>query len=569
MVSPSRPSEANRWSEDCPVCQKALGRPPGLWLELGHPVNDRYPWRFGGFDGSGAVEVSTDPPFDPANRQYLFRLCGSGHIFEVVGKAGTQVDYYNVVAAVGPVAAGKTYLLTRAFEQLLTAAGPLRRARPGQPRATFTKIESSWVETDSLERRKNDYLRTYRSGELIGSTRRFDDNPLADILGKVSPDLTQAIARLLGGPHGVAALAARQPMVIRTRINDLRTWTGVADLSGELFGSASGPARDQPPDMSRYDGLVWVVDPLLSVEAFDRFAGDALPAGSTHGSLRMDPVRNPDATDARRERGGDQSDLVSRFMRENGRFHQSRGSRSFLMVAVSKCDLVHKVLEHRRLDQLVPRAGRGTEMRAGVVRYLHYLNNMPTETRQTQRALTHGEPRQLLDYLHARGSLDDRVIATRLDQVAAALVDHYSDAGAFWNLVEVGDEDTVHVPARGLVASGRPVRVPSIDEHLEESLEVEGADVLRMRDLVMSALGCGVLYGLGFADELEGLLNAPEREVRFFLCSSLGAVPVMARPKADDGGLRVSASEGHFASLHDRSAALTQLFLSILRRARR
>jgi hypothetical protein len=153
-----------------------------------------------------------------------------------------------------------------------------------------------------------------------------------------------------------------------------------------------------------------------------------------------------------------------------------------------------------------------------------------------------------------------------LAQYASALLHRFSYHEHWWNLVHGGGAVDVPVPEGSHSAVQPPgmVTVPSLDEHIASALNPGGAGVLRTRDLVMSALGCGVAYGLGFESRVESMLNQRWRDVRFFLCSPLGEVPV--RVDGSTNLIEPLEPAATFPDLDERSAALSQLLLCLLRR---
>jgi len=90
----------------------------------------------------------------------------------------------------------------------------------------------------------------------------------------------------------------------------------------------------------------------------------------------------------------------------------------------------------------------------------------------------------------------------------------------------------------------------------------------------MSALGCGVAYGLGHEDALYKILREDWQSLRFFLCYPLGTVPTSTRSReyiADLFSSRKGIADllpldraNMFLELRDRSAALVQLLLSTM-----
>src|SRR5204862_5050051 len=97
-----------------------------------------------------------------------------------------------------------------------------------------------------------------------------------------------------------------------------------------------------------------------------------------------------------------------------------------------------------------------------------------------------------------------------------------------WDLVHGGAGTKIEVPEGepSQILHAVEIAVPSLDEHVARSLVPGEGGVLRTRDLIMSALGCGITYGLGFGQTMDLLLRQEWRELRFFVCSTLVEVPV-------------------------------------------
>src|SRR5262249_28377431 len=106
------------------------------------------------------------------------------------------------------------------------------------------------------------------------------------------------------------------------------------------------------------------------------------------------------------------------------------------------------------------------------------------------------------------------------------------------------------------------VDVPSLGQHIERSFAPGTTGPVLVRDLLLSALGSGIVCGLGYADIVRAILREPWRELRFFLCSAYRTVPVCI----DEHRLAPLDGRSGFAQADEPSAALTQLLLSTLPR---
>jgi hypothetical protein len=231
-----------------------------------------------------------------------------------------------------------------------------------------------------------------------------------------------------------------------------------------------------------------------------------------------------------------------------------------LLVAVSKADLLSLGNRYLGLSKL----GEEDRLHRGVARYLEHL-----AVQCGVGIVTGAEPaaRDLLGgYLGAGGELS--VIRSRCAQLAAAIVAHYDRPDALWSLVHRGHNDVIEVPGDG---RGQLLRyqlaLPSIEDHLQVGLRRGNATAMQIRDIVMSSLGCGVMFALGFSGPVELLLQRTERhgEIRFFLCSPLSSVPRVRRGTQHQ--IELLEGNGTFPLLSERSAALTQLRLASLWKA--
>jgi hypothetical protein len=577
----------------CPVCGQLIGVPapapapggrrrsPSLLLEVSGPKS-RPGWRLTVWGGPESV-VSRDRPFDHDEVVWRYALCGAGHYFlcwaRTVAEDGQQSwRDQNYVAAVGPTASGKSYLLIRTLNQPLTAIAvhpgdegdfvqPVRRLDllEGEPRRV---LEGAYHQTKNAT-----HLR-------MGATRSSDLMPGPILLTHLhDADIPTHAAALQSAVTGRMidpldwGQSFRQPLIVRSRFRDREALTCVADLAGELFGEESttvGLVGVENLGLLRHcNALLWTVDPFHSHERFPEYlrlalGNEALFERMAKGSSRADSL-GEDYEEMLKRRSTEHDHLAERLADDTEMVGNVAGTLRQL-VAVTKSDLIERALHTRPLTALSPHdTGPGAEplVTAGVTRYLLYF---------TGRADLEPTPpaRQLLDYLAGGGVRDEAAALSRRRQVAAALVRVYSDPGAFWNLVQHGrpvtvladtDRDTGTDRARC-----RPVRidVPGIAEHLRDYLRPGGTELLHLRDLVLSALGCGVLYGLGNAYPLERMLRQRWRLLQFFLCSPLGTVPLIGQDET-----RIEPSQGAYPSLSTPSAALIQLNLAIMRGALR
>src|SRR5262249_13696024 len=148
----------------------------------------------------------------------------------------------------GGPASGKTYLLLRTLHQSLVNERNLQFDDvPGRIRLR----ELSPLENMPLLQRAGWYHRTRSVGEPIPATGEDFGTwaTPADILASLLPDALRAIQdmikrTMLDGAQRAEnwGTAIRQPLILRADTVGRRTWTGVADLPGELF-------QDEPENL--------------------------------------------------------------------------------------------------------------------------------------------------------------------------------------------------------------------------------------------------------------------------------------------------------------------------------
>ena len=619
----------------CPLCNALLGVPPAknertqgwlapsLRLEVAGDPRERatMTWRLSVVGRSGKRHVRTssagrhgagedttpnlDASFDdedgPAvvdtaaqrgafvadDVRYVYLLCGNGHYFleEDRGPGGEDLSLWRqhaFVAALGPVASGKSYLLVRALNQPLMplgndfpdAGGTVRIERVG----LADPLES--VPKDTLEEH---YAKTRRAVTPIPSTARNELVPgaileevIADEIRKAAKSLQTRVMGRNRADFDEWGQTIRQPIFVRTRKAGQPVLTCVADLAGELFDRETGVyvGLTTLPMIQHCTELVWVVDPFSSGGRFERFLKTAVPDEAEYGSIvegsaRPDESRAGDPAKLRRalaERDEINDRLGSDFVLDFGPFVSPLGGTLYNLVAITKCDLVQRALQKSRLEDL----GDSGRVLEGVARYLDYVID------RRFPVLAADDVQSVVDYLQV-GAFDgparDTAQRRRVQQLATALLEHYSRPDRFWNLVHGGEAETVELTNDGLVAEldELEVPVPSLDAHLAACLQPDGGSLLQMRDLLLSAVGCGVMYGLGQRDRVAALFDQRWRDVRFFLCSPLAMVPSYepaSTQQLDDQSVMPPCDhDREYPRVEEPSAGLTQLQLRIMRRA--
>ncbi len=580
----------------CPICGADFNctpqvddedggmRPPSLMLEVGMSADRRppMPWRLS-VPGTQLHRESGNPPFTKA--KWTYALCGNGHYFlvEVAGQRywrRSRLDFrdQSFAAAIGPVASGKSYLLVRTLNQpLLPESRDYYEANPPMPTSRNDPLEA--VPKTTLE---NHYRKTGGNHEPIPATMRQELVPAEILAERVSDELYDAVEALqkevMRRPRADKwGTVVRQPITLRYDSPGGPVLTCVADLAGELFDApqhqfASNEfqgTNDLETIMPWCNSIVWVIDPLHGEEpVFQEYLAAALQDDELYrraltGSSRPDERRAGRGTVEQDidKRSSMFARIAERLAAGDSELASELGGTHRNLVVISKCDLFKLALRKSGLDDF----GQPGSVRRGVAIYLDHL------ARRRVPGTAAEDVEKLLEYL-GTGRAEDRY--ARSDQVADGLVEHYSDSEAFWDLVhrggQAGEHNSLHTEtitldaADDYVRQQRTVVVPTADEHLKACLLPGGADLLQMRDLVMSALGCGIMFGLGHGNDVRHLLGQRWQAQQFFLCSPLGTVPL-----GDDrvGNRMTPMAGGRYPSVKGRSAGMQQLLLRILKEA--
>jgi hypothetical protein len=581
-------SIAHRFGSFCPVCGSALGiptrrtaeglyiHPPTVRLDVGRADSTgMYPWRFVPL-GEPAGPASTNPKFYDGDSEFIYLLCMNGHIFpdeapmrrtfaDTPGNDRFEVDEFRMVAAVGPIASGKTYLTLRMIKQSLV--DPFRFS--GGDEEYAREADLSPLERLPLNYRIGHYDEMISTRLPIQATDLHNDEgtPRSIFVEKL-PNLVDVMEKFLREcVHDGERWAnrwgreLRQPLVMRTRHGRHRTWTGIADLPGEQFNPAYEDSHLNAR-LGRYNAIIWVVDPVVAANATDWFS--KVPGGSAdsfdkvmEGSLRPGSTAVRDSATIRQTRDRVQRNIAQMLCRVDGMMPEAGSERvQSTLVAITKCDIIHSALRAGTLPDLTSFGDRRLALK-GAVDYLL------TSAQLMREGATNPDP-LAADLLNHVDATDGGRRAARAESVANAILAFYSDPVNFWTLVHGGDElaTTFRAGRMGDPASNW-VTVPTVVEHLNAWNDSQNpARYLQMRDLVMSIVGCAITYGLGYAESVIQLLGVRSRETRFFLCSPLERVPI-----AGDGRPTIEPVDGEFPPVGARSAALTQLLLASLGRS--
>jgi hypothetical protein len=562
----------------CPACGQEFGiaprglykgrwQPPSLRLELCGEVGGAVEWRLSTFGVDRQDWPS--PGFRQAGVRYVYWLCGGGHLFldHVVLNHGHpspkwQVEKFDVAAAVGGVAAGKSYLLLRALSQQLT---PIGLDTAGTPARAVQRVQSHVLEAKPMKLLSRQYANTSQDGTPITATttnemlpsRFLADHVSRDLVGKIREIHRELIPDEYADPARWGN-SIRQPIVQRYTIGGRNVFTAVADMAGESFESDEEEVEYQRNLLGSYESLLWVIDPVVA-RPFLRLLPDDVRGKVRMASMRPDGDVEADVDAAQRYRENTQRNVADQLSYDVGTFGGTRaGPEQRLQVCFTKADLVLLALRQgKRLDEL----GRAGEVVDGVARYLVHVATCASGPGQRMK-VTEATWNQVVEQL-ALEAHEPLIRREHALHVARELVRHFSDPDAFWNLVHHGDADEVKIPT-GALPSETPGRidVPALDVHLRDALNSVEPLELHPRDLVMSALTCGLVHGLGFGQPVGAMLGQTWRQLRFFLCSPLTEVPVMAMSSAEH--FRPMDGNASFALQSGRSAGLTQLQLTLL-----
>ncbi len=588
---PPQPAESElltRFGRTCPVCAAVLGGSvprdgrtgrfevsPTARLRVGQADGyGRYPWQIELVEGDYPPASSTNPAFSTLEVDYVYLLCGGGHIFPDAAPLlhgghtdasdpRERIDVWNMIAAIGGPASGKTYLLLRTLNQSLDNYDNLT-FDDAAPRIQLRAL--SPLEMTPLQVRTRLYAQTLSSGHFIPATGTDTRATPAGILLDELPDAHDAMQELVRRTVRAGEQRAdnwgrgmRQPLVLRADVGPSRTWTGVADLPGEMFSSDTDNRRESVK-LRAYDALVWVVDPAVAVQAAEWLGVEdeeshSLSIDLLEGSLRPGATRQSNARVVRTTRDQIQRDIGRELTKVDGLFTTERGSSLEMLIAITKCDLIREALSTRALQKL----GEERLVLDGAKAYLLFL-----AARWTQQMTTADDMAgEVLAFIHGTGTARQSDREARAAHVAEGLLDHYSNDEAFWNLAHEGAADLVRIRGRNMNLAPLDIEVPAIGPHIDGSMLAGSAPRMLTRDLVMSTVGCGLAYGLGLRGPVYNVLNKQWQHIRFFLCSPLATLPVAKEDK-----LKPMHDKDRFPRVDDRSAALTQLLLAMLGKVR-
>jgi hypothetical protein len=566
----------------CPACDDDLGVPPshaedGSWrrpsllLEVCGTERGAMEWRLSSFDD--AVEAQSKG-YHRSRPGWVYRMCGDGHVFldhirmtgEGVGTEWT-VDDFDVSATIGGVAAGKSYLVLRTLHQQLSVSGLPHITSPDRPMQVNSHTVD-WLEDTPLQVLLQNYRETEEKGLPLGPTVLRTTVPFHFLSANISPDVVPALLELqekLGGEGHLDRSSwgrrIRQPILCRYQIGGRRVLIAVADLAGEQFAKSALEDDYHQRLLRNYGTLTWVIDPAIA-KPFASFIPEDTAEETLAASVRPGESVNNNLRGVLHQRNSVQRRVAGTLAQEASPLAANIGARQHVLVCVTKMDLVHLGLRRgRRLDEL----GEPGAIVKGAARYLAELavRFSGPNRRMVEDAALHS----IVDPID-RTRHEPNLFEATVRQFATAIVDHHANPDAWWNLVHVGGGAVIQVREgeHSSVLPASRILLPSLDSHIAGALTPHQSAVLRTRDLVMSALGCGIAFALGFEQRVESMLGQKWRDVRFFLCSPLEHAPV--RVAATSELIEPQDASAVFPDVDERSAALSQLLLCLLRRMR-
>jgi hypothetical protein len=591
----------------CVLCLQDLGVAPrhdtdGRWrapsteLRVCSPgAGKRRAWKLSTLGEDPVYEASLS--FDNSEVEKVYHLCGGGHIELVDRPFGRQdgeeiVPMWNckvTLAAVGDVAVGKSYLLARTLAQPLFP-DPFSYT-PGRATALGYQLSGSdtWEDIAGKDLVRA-YNQTRQSGLPMTPTMRETLLPAALLArGRISASLEfsqadsliEALRRIHKNLPGGGFTATRyfgqwvrQPIVVRANFTQKGTRqkyvtrTGIADLAGESFTKEQYIDELQEEQLKNFDGLIWVVDPFAD-EQVTKLVSQALDEDEgfqTHGGSAsvIAASTRPDESDADDDVHAERYGEVANQLRNmQGPLPADDPRRRFVNIVISKCDLIHKALEAGDFSEF----GESRKVEKGVHNFIHYVLQRSDPARGQEQAFVAPSPplAQILDSLRL---VDTTALRKTVKAMGRGILSHFEKPDNFWRLAHGPDESGSMVRWSHYLdddCSLLPdLYVPSLEEHLIASLQPHDAEDMQVRDFVMSALGCGVAYGLGFGRTVDQLIERGHFELRFFLCSPFVKLPTQTAGVDHERKLQ-TAEGGRFPALDAESAGLTQLMLAILR----
>jgi len=566
----------------CPACDDDLGVPPtraedGSWrrpsllLEVCGSDRGAMEWRLSSF--GGGAEASSKG-YHASRPGWVYRMCGDGHVFldhiRMTGESVSTewtVDDFDASATIGGVAAGKSYLILRTLHQHLSVNGLQNLTTADRPMQVDSHT-ADWLEDTPLQVLLQDYRNTEEKGLPLDPTVLRTTVPFHFLSTNVSPDLVPAVLELqekLGGAdhldRSTWGRRIRQPILCRYSIGGRRVLVAIADLAGEQFAKSALEDDHQQRLLRNYGTLTWVIDPAIAKPFATFIPADAVE-DTIAASVRPDENVTNDLRGVLHQRNSVQRGVALKLAQRTAALAANVGSRQHVLVCISKMDLVHLALRRgKRLDDL----GTKDAVVEGTARYLAHVAirfSGPNRRLVEQAAL-----RSVIEPI-ARTQHEQKLFEATVRQFARAIVEHHNDPAEWWNLVHVGGGAVIGVregELSSVLPAGRIV-LPSLDAHVAAALTPHASAVLRTRDLVMSALGCGIAFALGFGQRIESMLGHEWRDIRFFLCSPLEHAPVRVAETSEL--IEPRDASAVFPDVDERSAALSQLLLSLLRRMR-
>lgn len=534
-----------------------------------------------------AVRLLTDPArwkgtadtADAISRTSHLRytICGKGHIFFSGFYLGipstgappptTPVYRSHVVAMVGSMAAGKSYLLARLLKQEVPVRPRILIGRRNSIEGVvFASLQNAYekfaLHGIPIPPTGNDSEPGTLFSEHLAADRIWDS--IVDLLtewdDKLSDDaILNYWNQSIFQPVAVQFTVAHAQTFARESRPDDHILLAVTDLSGEKFKEGDShrdnlrayALRDL---LSGFDAILWTIDPTVSY-SFQTWANMA--------AEDLESSRRPEGMNlnlAIHQRIDAQSHIANEVGGDGFNNRRGEGVQD-LIVTIVKADLFHKIL----VDKQPSNSSLGALGYHGAVWHgIHlYLKSLFSQTDQQRLGYLLGLPNS-----YVGGEL----IANRIRLLTDQLLIEFSKPEVFWSLTDTGSGLKIDVPATDQHNPGWQLSIPTQVEDLQQ--QILDTDIATCRGALISALGAGIACGLGFEATVEALLfHQPERRTSFAVVSTFGVVPVIEEGKNGEiliKGPHDSRSPTRpmgMPAAREPSSGLQNLFMSILRKS--
>lgn len=503
-------------------------------------------------------------------------LCRNGHPWPL------RHDQLGVVRIIGTVAAGKSYQTRRMVNQIFPPwDGPVS-IEFGTPGKADMMAMEYYTSTRLLTEGYNLLQPTLRWAK---SCAQVLNDVLTQIDGEAPGKWQEFLTTLLlpgaaeshtGEERGAAVAGWGRPVhPVRlptvTRVGEQYHHfglTAVADLAGEELAAMVGAAETESYQefFERTDAILWLIDPATmdrTRDALAKYLSTRKAGKIIKASMRPDDQVTPEAA---RANMAEHEENTRRFLdllikHDNP---ADRGGKAELIIGITKCDLVLRLLELQQEDPDADGGRSGEQRRWSIL--ADRRDNEKLYLRATQalqaaakywldfhtRVLTLEPPvRQLLEQVAASPD--------RAAEIAGEFLDHFADPDEFWSLVETDRAIEFMLPHSAL--SDRypevPVEIADLSGYLE-GLYLDGR-LFQMRDVATTVVGAALL-SLATLNKYALANIYRRRPVRFALTTAVGKTP---RSDADEIIRALTSSR----MIAEESVGLLQLYATLVHKA--